>query len=173
MLGLSALGGFSSVQNSRMELLTSIQEQREFPYVRDKASSLHNAYLQVWKEAKIILTAIVCTYNFLVVLLNLGFLNKHFRKSSIPSHAVWSTLHSSNSQDTKGVCFYQSILDKGSPLACSVTKLCFACTVYDCSENNENLKLPLPVSNRTPLHDAELGCEGKKASALVNFAIFL
>lgn len=88
MLGLSALGGFSGVQSSRMELLTRIQGQREFPYVRDKAASLYNTYLQVWKEAKIILTAIVCTYNFLVVLLNLGFLNKHFGKSSSPSHAV-------------------------------------------------------------------------------------
>lgn len=125
MLGLSALGGFTGVQNSRMDLLTSIQGQREFPYVRDRAGSLYNTYLQVWKEAKIILTtqAIVCTYNFLVVLLNLGFLNKHFGKSSSPSHAVWSTLHSSDSQDTKGVCFYQSILEKSSPLVCSVTKL--------------------------------------------------
>lgn len=88
MLGLSALGGFSGFQNSRMELLTSIQEQREFPYVRDKAASLYNTYLQVWKEAKIILTAIVCTYNFPVVVLNLGFLNKHFGKSRSPSRAV-------------------------------------------------------------------------------------
>lgn len=60
----------------------------EFPYMRDKAASLYNTYLQVWKEAKIILTAIVCTYNFLVVLLNLGFVNKHFGKSTSPSHAV-------------------------------------------------------------------------------------
>lgn len=87
MLGLSALGGVSAAQNSRMELLTSVQEQRKFPYVRDKAASLYSTYLQVWKEAKIILIAIVCTYNFCVVLLNLGFLNKHFGKSSSPSHA--------------------------------------------------------------------------------------
>lgn len=59
VLGWSALGGFTGVQNSRMELLTSIQEQREIPYVRDRAASLYNTYLQVWKEAKIILTAIV------------------------------------------------------------------------------------------------------------------
>lgn len=88
ILGLSSLSGFSAVQNSRMGLLTSVEEQREFPYVRDKAASLYNTYLQVWKEAKIVLIAIVCTYNFPVVVLNLGFLNKRFGKSSSPSHAV-------------------------------------------------------------------------------------
>lgn len=47
MLGFSALGGFSGVQSSRMELLTSIQEQREFPYVRDKATSLQYMFAGV------------------------------------------------------------------------------------------------------------------------------
>lgn len=58
MLGLSALGGFPGIQNSRMELLTRIQEQRKVPYMRDRAPSLYNTYLQVWKEVKIILTAL-------------------------------------------------------------------------------------------------------------------
>lgn len=122
VLGLSALDGFSGVQYIGMERLTSVHERKEFPYVRDETASLYSAYLQACKAAKI-LTAVVCTYNFHVVLLNWVFLNKHFGKSSSPSCAAWSTLHSSDSQDTKGVCFHRSILDEGSPLACSVTEL--------------------------------------------------
>lgn len=123
VLGLSALGGFSGVQYIRTELLASVQERKEFPYVRDETASLYSANLQAWRAAKIIMTAIACTYNLPMVLLNWVFLNKHFGKSSSPSCAVWSTLHSSDSQDTKGVCFYGSILYESSPLACSVTKL--------------------------------------------------
>lgn len=93
-----------------MELLPSVQKRKEFPYVRDETASLYSAYLQVWKAAEIIMTALVCTYNFPAVLLNWVFLNKHFGKSSSPSCAVQSTLYSSDSQDTKGVCFYRSIL---------------------------------------------------------------
>lgn len=66
MLGLSALDGFSDVQYIGMELLTSVHERKEFPYMRDKTASLYSVYLQAWKAAKI-LTAIVCTYNFPVV----------------------------------------------------------------------------------------------------------
>lgn len=121
-LGLSALDGFSGVQHIKTELLASVQKRKESPYVRDRTASLYSIYLQAWKAAKIVMTAIVCTYNFPVVLLNWVFLNKHFGKSSSPSCAVWGTLHSSDSQDTKGVCFYRSILDESSPLACSVTQ---------------------------------------------------
>lgn len=88
MLGLSALGGFSGVQCIRTELLASVQERKDFPYRRDKTASSYSAYLQAWKAAEIIMTAIVCTYNFPAVLLNWVFLNKHFGKSGSPSCAV-------------------------------------------------------------------------------------
>ena len=88
VLGFSALNGFSGVQYIKTELLASVQERKEFPYVRDETASLYSAYLQAWKAAKIVMTAIVCTYNFPAVLLNWVFLNKHFGKSSGPSCAV-------------------------------------------------------------------------------------
>lgn len=84
LLGLSARDDSSGVQYIRMELLASVQECKEFPYTRDGTASLYSAYLQAWKAAKIIMTAIVCTYNFPEVLLNWVLLNKHFGKSSSP-----------------------------------------------------------------------------------------